>query len=287
MDAARSGSDCEVAVIGAGPYGLAVAAHLKACNISVRVFGDPMAFWRNNMPAGMKLQSPWHASHIAHPQQKFSLDAFAHQHALTAPQPQQPLEQFVRYGEWFSRQTVPDLECVMVRRIEHIGSGFCLALANGETVRACRVVLALGLANNEFVPPQFSGLPSALASHSGSHTDFAQWRGRRVAVIGRGQSACESAALLQEAGSDVEIICRGEINWAVDSENRTRGGWHARLSTLSRSPAVVGPVPLNALNEMPDVEHRMPKRALCWINRCSFAPETGVLAQAAIGRRTD
>jgi cation diffusion facilitator CzcD-associated flavoprotein CzcO len=272
MYAAGRGSDCEIAVIGAGPYGLAVAAHLKACDVRVRVFGDQMAFWRNNMPAGMKLQSPWHANHIAHPQGKFSLDVFAHQHALPAPQSQQPLEQFIRYGEWFSRQTAPDLERLMVRRIEHIGSGFCLALENGETAHARRVVLALGLANHEFIPSQFNALPSALVSHSDAHTDFAPWRGRRVAVVGRGQSACESAALLHETGSEVEIICRGEINWAVDSDNHRRRDWHARISNLSRTPAAVGPVPLNALNEMPDIEHRMPKRALSWINRCSLRP---------------
>src|ERR1700730_9937676 len=105
MDAARPGSDCEVAVIGAGPYGLAVAAHLKACDISVRVFGQPMAFWRNNMPAGMTLQLPRERSHIAHPQGKFSLDVFAHQHALPARRPQPPLEQLIRSGDSFSRQT--------------------------------------------------------------------------------------------------------------------------------------------------------------------------------------
>ena len=272
MDAATPGSDCEVAVIGAGPYGLAVAAHLRVCDVAVRVFGHPMAFWRNNMPAGMKLQSPWHASHIAHPRGKFSLDVFAHQHALPAPQPQQPLEQFVRYGEWFSRQTVPDLERVRVRRIEHIGSGFCLALENAETAHARRVVVALGLAKHEFVPPQFNGLPSALVSHCGSHTEFAPWRGRKVAMIGRGQSACESAALLHEAGSEVEIICRGNINWAVDTETDSPRGWYDRISTLSRMPAAVGPVPLNAINELPDLEHRIPKRALSWINRCSLRP---------------
>jgi hypothetical protein len=272
MDAATPGSDCEVAVIGAGPYGLAVAAHLKACGVAVRMFGHPMAFWRDNMPAGMKLQSPWQASHIAHPRGKFSLDVFAHQHALPSPQPQQPLEQFVRYGEWFSRQTVPDLERVMVRRVEHIGSGYCLALENGETAHARRVVLALGLAKHELIPPQFNGLPSALVSHSGCHTDFAPWRGRRVALIGRGQSACESAALLHEAGSEVEIICRGKINWAADTETDTPRGWHGRISALARTPVAVGPVPLNLINEVPDLEHRISKRTLSWINRCSLRP---------------
>ena len=61
------GDDCEVIVIGAGPYGLAVAAHLKAAGIATQVFGEPMSFWRRNMPKGMKLRSPWRATHIADP----------------------------------------------------------------------------------------------------------------------------------------------------------------------------------------------------------------------------
>jgi cation diffusion facilitator CzcD-associated flavoprotein CzcO len=91
--------DCEVAVIGAGPYGLAVAAHLKAAEIETLVFGEPMAFWRHSMPRGMRLQSHWDASHIGDPQRKFPLDVFAHQHGLTRVSEQLPVEQFVRYGE--------------------------------------------------------------------------------------------------------------------------------------------------------------------------------------------
>src|SRR5216684_2298166 len=71
--------ECEVAVIGAGPYGLAVAAHLKAAGLGTRAFGDPMSSWRNSMPKGMKLLSPWSATHIADPAKRFSLDRFWHQ----------------------------------------------------------------------------------------------------------------------------------------------------------------------------------------------------------------
>jgi cation diffusion facilitator CzcD-associated flavoprotein CzcO len=99
--------DCEVAVIGAGPYGLAVAAHLKAAGVATRVFGHSMSAWRDNMPKGMKLQSPSAASHIADPQGKFSLDAFAHQLGDGPAPDQLPLEQFVRYGEWVSARRCP------------------------------------------------------------------------------------------------------------------------------------------------------------------------------------
>jgi thioredoxin reductase len=262
--------DCDVAVIGAGPYGLAVAAHLKAAEVATRVFGAPMAFWRHHMPKGMRLQSSWSASHIVDPDRKFSLDAFAHQHGLSPVPDQQPLEQFLRYGEWFQRLTVPDLDTRNVTRVEDLGRGFCLALDDGEAVHAKRVVIAVGLTRQEFRPAQFDGLPSALVSHSCEPASLEDWRGRRVAVVGRGQSACEAAALLREAGSDVEIICRGDIQWAQLPPSQAERDWPRRLARLPRAPSAIGPPPLSLLNELPGVEHRMPDGARSWINSRSL-----------------
>ena len=49
--------ELDVAVVGAGPYGLAVAAHLRAVNRDVRVFGETFHFWRTQTPVGMVLPS--------------------------------------------------------------------------------------------------------------------------------------------------------------------------------------------------------------------------------------
>lgn len=270
MNVAMLRNDCEVAVIGAGPYGLSVAAHLKAADVSVRVFGAAMSFWRNHMPDGMRLQSSWGASHIADPGKRFSLDAFAHQHGLAPMREQLPRAQFLRYGEWFQRQSVPDLDRRRVHRIEDLGKGFCLALEDGAALHAQRVVVAVGLAGHEYRPKEFDGLPSALVSHSSEHASLDDWRGQRVAVIGRGQSACESAALLKEAGSDVEIICRGDIRWLEAPRARGQRDWHRRLARLSRATSDVGPSPLKLLNDLPGVEHRMPDGARSWINARSL-----------------
>jgi FAD-dependent urate hydroxylase len=200
MNISAPHDDCEVAVIGAGPYGLSVAAHLKAAGVSTHVFGGSMSFWRENMPRGMKLRSPWIATHIADPDNRLSLDVFAHQNALApgiAPgEDQLPLEQFVYYGEWFQREAVPDLDTRRVVRIEAVGSRFRLVLKDGDIVHARRIVIAMGLANQDFRPPPLQGLPAALVSHTCEHAHLGKWRGQRVAVVGRGQSACESAALL-------------------------------------------------------------------------------------------
>ena len=251
--------DCEVAVIGAGPYGLAVAAHLRAAEINIRVFGRALSFWRENMPKGMRLRSPWVATHIADPDNRFSLDAFARRVALT-PREQLPLEQFVQYGEWFQAQVVPDLDTRSVKRVESAGPGFRLRLDDDRAVHARRVVVAMGLARQEWRPPPFDGIDSALVSHSCEHAALDKWRGKRVAVIGRGQSACESAALLRMGGAEVDLICRGDVRWiGTDPAQADRDGdWLRRLRELLQAPSAVGPFPWSWLNELPGLEHRLP-----------------------------
>ena len=80
----RTCNTCDVAIVGAGPYGLAAAAHLRAAGVETRIFGEPMSFWRSNMPHGMKLRSPWVATHFAHPHAGFSLDDYYREAGLDA-----------------------------------------------------------------------------------------------------------------------------------------------------------------------------------------------------------
>src|SRR5207245_7327496 len=174
---------CQVAIIGAGPYGLSAGAHLRAAEMDVRVFGEPMDFWRNSMPRGMLLRSTWRNSHISDPRGAFKLDRFAEIAGLP-PVTNMRVEHFLRYGEWFQRQVVPDVDRRVVTRIERTDRGFLLLLHDGDTCRAQRVVVATGLAAHKLRPSQFDGLPPALASHASEHNDFAPFTNRRVAVIG-------------------------------------------------------------------------------------------------------
>jgi cation diffusion facilitator CzcD-associated flavoprotein CzcO len=266
--------DCDVAVIGAGPYGLALAAHLKAAKSATRVFGTPLSSWRNHMPKGMKLVSPWRETHIADPQKKFTLDVFARQHGFGPVADRIPLERFVSYGEWFQRQSAPDLDTRTVIRVEDTGSGFCLVLADGEPIRARRVVVAAGLARQEFRPVPFVGLPSELVSHTCEHARLDRWRGRRVAVIGRGQGACEAAALLRQAGTEVELICRGDIRWR-DGGDSDAAALSERSARPRHRPAVssaIGSLALSWLNARPDIMHRAPAGVRGWINARILRP---------------
>ncbi len=265
--------DCEVAVVGAGPYGLSLGAHLNSAGIATRVFGRPMSFWREHMPKGMKLRSPWAATHIVDPDNLLSLDVYAAVTSLGCPDPL-PLADFIRYGDWFQKTALPDLDARQVATIERSGRGFTLTLADGATTRARRVVVAMGLANQEFRPAAFDGLPIDVVSHTADHADLGLFAGQRVAVIGRGQSACESAALLREAGAEVALICRGDIHWlgAETSGNAHRRDLYGRLHKLLATRPGVGPFPLNWANEQPAIIHHLPPAARAWLNAKSLRP---------------
>ncbi|MEV8547803.1 NAD(P)-binding domain-containing protein [Streptomyces sp. NPDC051572] len=200
-----------VVVIGAGPYGLSTAAHLKARGLHVRVFGSPMASWAENMPAGMLLKSPPSASMLSAPQRGFTLDDYCRglgETRLTGHD-QVPVEMFVRYGRWFAEQLVPEVENIRVLGVDRQADGFHLKLASGEELRAAAVVVASGMDGFAYVPEPLAGLvPEGLVSHSSQHPDLASFAGQDVVVVGAGQSAQESAALLHEAGARVQLLAR-------------------------------------------------------------------------------
>ena len=265
--------ETEVAVIGAGPYGLAAATFLRAAGIETRVFGEPMSFWRCNMPKGMMLRSTWDATHIPYPIPDLSLDAFA-QHSGMKRANSISLDEFVRYGEWVQNWVAPDLDRRSVTRLDAADEGFRLLLSDGTTAHARRVVVATGLANQDYRPSQFGGLPPALVSHTCEHSDLGKFRAQRVAVIGRGQSACESATLLSEAGAEVEQICRGDIHWlgstSIDGKSDGDLYWHVHERLATRSG--VGPFPLNWLAEWPRLIYRVPNGVRQWTNVHSLRP---------------
>lgn len=137
-------TDSFVTVIGAGPYGLSAAAHLRAARVEARVFGEPMAFWQNHMPAGMCLRSNLAASHIADPRREFTIDEYCRQNGNHVGKPI-PLERFVNYGLWFQQRAVPDVDQRSVRSVEIDARGFRVSLADGEQFASRHVVVAAGI----------------------------------------------------------------------------------------------------------------------------------------------
>ncbi|PYR23838.1 MAG: hypothetical protein DMF98_17490 [Acidobacteria bacterium] len=238
---------CDVAIVGAGPYGLSAAAHLRAVKgLEVRVFGEPMSFWERHMPVGMRLRSPWAASHLADP---------ACGNHLSAPI---PLSRFIEYGRWFQHRAVPETEARKVLRIEPGAAGFRVSLDSGEECTARRVVIAAGIVPFAWRAPEFDSVPTQYASHSCDQRDLRHFARRRVAVIGGGQSALESAALLHEAGAEVEVIARQpRIHWLDRSAKLHRLGL---VSRLMYHPSDVGPAGVSQLVGRPNLFRRLPRR---------------------------
>jgi len=257
-------SDCNVTVIGAGPYGLSSAAYLRAAGIEARVFGESMAFWKNQMPVGMCLRSNWGASHIADPQRALTLDEYCRQKGNHISKPI-PLDRFVDYGHWYQTHAVPDLDTRRVNSVDITARGFKVVMADGEEFTSRRVVVAGGISPFATRPAEFAGIPTALASHTSEHCDLRKFKGQSVVVIGAGQSALESAALLKEADIQVEVIARTKtLKWV---------GLHAKLhhlgmiSKMLYSTRDVGPAGISRLVSMPHLFRRLPRS---FQDRCAY-----------------
>ncbi len=210
----------DAVIVGAGPYGLTTAAHLKAKGLRIAIFGKPLGLWRDNMPSGMFLRSHWWATSLSDPHNKYSFARFFKQSSSYKECYPVPIEAFIEYGLWFQKHAVPEVDETYVSRIERHGSQFVLTLEDGRVVRAPVVVMAIGLFYFAHWPEEYSHLQPELISHSNTCHNFSHLVGKDVAVIGGGQSAVEYSALMHEAGIRVHLVTRRPITWLdPDSED--------------------------------------------------------------------
>jgi FAD-dependent urate hydroxylase len=206
----------DVAVVGAGPYGLSLAAYLRAAGVDYRHFGMPMRLWQTAMPQGMLLKSEGFASNISDPDGTHTLEAFckATNRPYASYERPVPLDTFVSYGQWFQSGLGLAVEEVLVTGITQRDGAFELNLDGAERVLARKVVVAIGVEHFAYVPEPLSELPPELCTHSSAHSDLAAFRGQEVIVVGAGQSGLESATLLHENGVAVQLLVRkGEVIW--------------------------------------------------------------------------
>ena len=205
-----AGSETNVAIIGAGPYGLSVAAYLRAAGIEHRIFGRPMSFWAEHMPKGMLLKSEGFASNLYDPQGAFTLGQFCNESRIEYADVGIPvrLDTFCAYGLAFQRRFVPELQDKALESLSKSRTGFLLKFDDGASVTARKVVLATGIGHFQHVPKELAQLPSHLVSHSSWHNNLEQFKNRDVVVIGGGASASDLAVLLHESGARVDLIAR-------------------------------------------------------------------------------
>jgi predicted ATP-grasp superfamily ATP-dependent carboligase/thioredoxin reductase len=216
--------DLDTAIIGAGPYGLSIAAHLRAKKMPYRIFGTPLESWRRFMPDGMILKSEPFASNLWDPSGRFTLERYFRTHKMPFQPVGRPLSltDFLKYAEWFRQNTNIEPEDVKVMELKRIKGGFALDLADGRRVSSRRVVLATGHIPFRLMPSELAHLPEPLVAHSSRIGEISQYAGRDVTILGAGTSALETAALLHETGARVRVVIRrGQIDWNAPSKPRS------------------------------------------------------------------
>jgi cation diffusion facilitator CzcD-associated flavoprotein CzcO len=198
----------DVAVIGAGPYGLSLAAHLRARGVKYRIFGEAMRFW-HDMPQGVNLKSLAFATNIYVPKRGYSFPHWCLENGLEDFEPC-TMQSFAAYGSEMQRRFVPDLEEVLVTNVEMRDRKFEVTLASGERFSSRKVVVCTGLSGLAHVPGMLRNLGRDQMRHTFDISDYSEFRNKTVAVIGAGASAIEAGALVHEAGGSSEVFVRGQ-----------------------------------------------------------------------------
>jgi len=257
----------DVAIIGAGPYGLSIAAHLRSRGVAFRIFGSPMRFWLD-MPKGIALKSPDFATNIYTPLPRYRFVDYCRERGIDTREPLD-MSVFAEYGLWAQQELVPDVEDVQVCRLSRSNGSFLLTLASDEHVKARRVVVAVGLSYSMRMPAELEGLPPDMVTHTSQHRDYADFAGKDVTVIGRGQSAMEAAALLHEHGAQTRMLVRGGGIWFGDKMPERR----PLLERIKNPQSVVGPGRLNwVLQQAKTLTYFLPEKKRVRLTKKHLGP---------------
>jgi thioredoxin reductase len=208
--ARRPGSptvDTTLLVIGAGPFGLAMAVQAHELGIDHVVVGQPMSFWREHMPTGMVLRSgcDWHLD----PTERDTFERFLDTRGQTPLDVEPlPLDLYLEYAEWFEAKKGIRARVSRVTRLEQRDGRFAARLDDGTELTAEQALLALGFAPFAHIPDDLAVLvPAERSSHTRDCVAPDRFAGQRVLIVGGRQSAFESAALLAEAGAAAVHVC--------------------------------------------------------------------------------
>ena len=247
----------EAAVVGAGPYGLSVAAHLRTRG--VRIFGEPMETWRTRMPQDMLLRSDWSETSFSAPGDAGTIDRWSRQTGEARQEPI-PLQMFLRYAKWFRESFVEQLDPSPVMAVERARNGFRVTSAGGDEVDAGKLIIAVGAVPFAYAPPPFDGMIGNGVRYATDLQDYESYGSRRVLVVGGGQGGLESAALAARAGARVELIVRSHLHWFASREpHAPRSRLRQRLYRIAYPVVGYGPPPLNRLVLHPDLLARLPE----------------------------
>ena len=238
----------DLLIIGAGPFGLSMAAHARHLGIDHIIVGEPMRFWQAHMPNGMYLRSAcdWHLD----PEGDDTIEAFLRAQNL-GPADVEPLsrDRYLEYAQWFRVRRQIDPWRVLVERLDTADGDnwrFRATLADGRVIAARSVVLAVGFAPFKHVPEDLASLlPSGCVDHTCDLVDFSAVRDQRCLIVGGRQSAFEWAALMSEAGAaaihvshrhDSPRFTESDWSWVnpLVDDIATNPGWYRRLTQAGK-----------------------------------------------------
>ncbi len=270
-------------IIGAGPYGLSLAAHLRSKGVPFRIFGRPMQTWATQMPKDMRLKSDGFASNLSTGGAPYTLAEFCKEtgrayHDTMLPV---PVEDFIAYGEEFARRFVPALEPEDISALQAVNGYYRVRTAGGEEFLARRVVVAAGLSVFQHIPAAFRHLPASRVTHPSQHTSFEEFAGREVTVLGRGASSLNAAALLHEAGAKVTLISRSRKIHVHELADPTERPLHQKI--LHPSTPLGTSLRSWLACKAPDLFHTMPSA----LRRVLVHKHLGPAGGAALQSRLD
>ena len=240
----------DVLIIGAGPFGLSISAHLRAAGIEHRIVGRPMDTWKAHCPPGMQLRSEPYGSDMAAPQRGYDVRTYCRDRGLDYVDRLGPLciERFLEYADWYTDQLVPDVSDDVTGRTRPGLSATAQAASASRSPTPTRSPPARSWWRPACcrTPPSRRSWTACRPTWSRTPptiTGSSAFAGRRVAVVGGGQSALETAALLHEAGAETQVVMRRAApNWLAPNPEHVRGlgyvkrpvnklceGWHCAV----------------------------------------------------------
>jgi putative flavoprotein involved in K+ transport len=219
----------DVAVIGAGQAGLATSYFLKQTNVEHVVLdaGRVAETWRSRRWDSFCLVTPnWTVQLPGAPYRGPDPDGFMNREELVD-----------HFQQWSDSFAAPVQQYSRVSALRQNGDGFALELPDTQ-LRARNVVVATGGYQRAHQPPGSEHIPKRvrqlLAEEYSNEKDLP--RGT-VLIVGSGQTGCQIAEELHEAGRKVFIAC-GRAPWAP----RRMGGhdlvwWIVESGFWNRTPA--------------------------------------------------
>jgi len=242
-----------IAIIGAGPFGLALAARLQAAHADFVLYGRVMSFWRENVAQGTQLLT--HSKRCSFAHNDFDVDGYGKSLGARVPD-WMGADQFVDYGLWFYRNACPQADERTVTHVTRADKQFKIVAEDGSETLVDHLILAVGLKSFARRPAEFASLPRDRVFHTCDFHDLSQFRRKSVAVIGGGQSAIDVSALLLEQDASVEVIAQAPgLFWLCpESPSQTAGifkdhsNWRSSVRSFINRPDVFRriPAPLRA-----------------------------------------